>query len=208
MTSKTRVDNGAVKYQVRRAALDLGEFQFEDLRQATSLNISSIKTEVRRLRSEEAIEVGCKDGSPRRAGRPRSVYRFRDAEARLRVSAGLQPWLPRAAYVRPSSEPYLRAVAALDDITDIPETQRASSLWEAKELLDVAIDAEGGGYRPSSSQASLLLERARHAWLAQDYAAANFLLDRAKEIGGKAVFCAQDDKMPLFLHALGFVQNL
>jgi len=138
----------SVKIQVREAALEMREFNVDDMAKATGCKKDSVETEIRRLVNGGYLTTKAATGPHSRRGKPSSFYRLVDDEEKVRQLIGeVKTFRPhRAKGPQPQGRNYQLARQFLDRAAapSTPDTERTALLNQAENLLAVTWADEGG----------------------------------------------------------------
>ena len=138
----------SVKVQVREAALEMREFNVEDMAKATGCKKESVETEIRRLVNGGYLTTKAATGPHSRRGKPSSLYRLVDDEEKVRqLISEVKSFRPhRAKRPQPRGRNYELARQFLDRAaaSSISDVERTALLNQAENLLAVTWADEGG----------------------------------------------------------------
>jgi chromosomal replication initiator protein len=142
------VAQNEVRFRVRSNALDLVEFSVEKMQRITGLHISSIRTELTRMKREGYLTSKPVPGTRKGPGAPPHRYRLTEDEEKLdelarSVEIFYRP--PALAHPQPTSIYYEAVRTLLDQLEQgqISVTEREATLDKAKQYLEMAAADEG-----------------------------------------------------------------
>jgi len=178
-----RIGMSQVKFKVRHNALLLREFTVADMIRATGLNPESVRTELQRMKQEGLLASRPYPDKPKkRGGRPAIYHLTDDPEARLALSQSIEAFYPPPPPAdRPTSRHYQSARQLLDGAQTVDDRQRERLLADAEHDLEIAEQAEGGSLAPERVKAYLQYERARLAYLRDEYEEAERSFEALRE---------------------------
>jgi DNA-binding PadR family transcriptional regulator len=174
-----------VKFKVRAIALDLETFTVAQMTRVTTLNPTSIRTELQRMKREGYLtSEPIREGKSGR-GAPPHRFQLTDApEKRLALARSIEPFFspPPTPAPRPLSLHYQAAVTLTERLEsgELSETERETTLRDAHHHLALAVEEEGVDIRPETetavAAAYLDLLRARLAIATSQWKQAEALL--------------------------------